>query len=308
MACFADINVSQSSVVTYARYGRIFSMHLIANLPRNFLAKKICKSVKIRQNYGHESVAPFFGPPCIIGRGMRQDEDVHCYQNLYDESVVKSQTTVNIMARCDTGKMPIISFKVFQSEQSIVSSTAHRDCSATSDCRGVFTGVKTRRRRSYLGRYRYLITVIASVRWLQSRVHLGCIGCRHWQRQLPYLKIWINAHTKVEQTAAVSCGNRARLRTMFQTRSEARKSLNVAKISQCNQWTLFTYSIFSISDLQLASLDDVEKTVEKQMFITRKFHFTNAVLLGRQPRECIVLCITGPVLYLPLSTGCLPRE
>ena len=248
-------------------------------------------------------MAPFFGPPCIIGRGMRQDEDVHCYQNLYDESVVKSQNTVNIMARCDTGKMPIISFKVFQSEQSIVSSTAHRDCSATSDCRGVFIGVKTRRRRSYLGRYRYLviviasvprrrrrnlgryrylITVIASVRWLQSRVHLGCIGCRHWQRQLPYLKIWINAHTKVEETAAVSCGNRARLRTMFRTRSEARKSLNVAKISQCNQWTLFTYSIFSISDLQLASLDDVEKTVEKQTFITRKFHFTNAVLLGRQ--------------------------
>jgi len=185
-------------------------MHLIANLPRNFLAKKICKSVKIRQNYGHESVAPFFGPPCIIGRGMRQDEDVNCYQNLYDESVVKSQTTVNIMARCDTGKMPIISFKVLQSEQSIVSSTAHRDCSATSDCRGVFTGVKTKRRRSYLGRYRYLVIVIASVprrrrrnlgryrylitviasgRWLQSCVHLGCIGCRHWQRQLPYLKI-----------------------------------------------------------------------------------------------------------------------
>jgi len=27
--------------------------------------KKICKSVKIWQNYGHESAAPFFGPPCI---------------------------------------------------------------------------------------------------------------------------------------------------------------------------------------------------------------------------------------------------
>ena len=27
--------------------------------------KKFCKSVKIWQNYGHESAAPFFGPPCI---------------------------------------------------------------------------------------------------------------------------------------------------------------------------------------------------------------------------------------------------
>jgi len=122
---------------------------------------------------------------------MRQDEDVHCYQNLYDEGMVKSRNTVNIMARCDTGKMPIISVKVFQSEQSIVSSTAHRDCSATSDCRDVFIGVKTRRRRSYvyLRWYRYLVTVIASVRWLQSRVRLSCIGCRHWQRQLPCLII-----------------------------------------------------------------------------------------------------------------------
>ena len=121
----------------------------------------------------------------------QQDEDVHCYQNLYDEGMVKSRNTVNIMARCDTGKMPIISVKVFQSEQSIVSSTAHRDCSATSDCRDVFIGVKTRRRRSYvyLRWYRYLVTVIASVRWLQSRVRLSCIGCRHWQRQLPCLII-----------------------------------------------------------------------------------------------------------------------
>jgi len=26
--------------------------------------KKFCKSVRIWQNYGHESVTPFFGPPC----------------------------------------------------------------------------------------------------------------------------------------------------------------------------------------------------------------------------------------------------
>ena len=34
MACFADINVSQGSVATYARCGGSFSIHLTANLPR----------------------------------------------------------------------------------------------------------------------------------------------------------------------------------------------------------------------------------------------------------------------------------
>jgi len=33
MACFADINVSQGSVATYARCGGIFSTHLTTNLP-----------------------------------------------------------------------------------------------------------------------------------------------------------------------------------------------------------------------------------------------------------------------------------
>jgi len=29
------------------------------------------KSVKIRQNYGHESVASLFGPPCIVIKSIR---------------------------------------------------------------------------------------------------------------------------------------------------------------------------------------------------------------------------------------------
>ena len=41
MACFADINVSQGSVATYARCGGIFDVHLTANLPRNLPVKKI---------------------------------------------------------------------------------------------------------------------------------------------------------------------------------------------------------------------------------------------------------------------------
>jgi len=65
MACFADINASQGSVATYARWGGIFNTHLIANLPRN-LPVNFLKPVKIWQKYGHESVARLFGPPCIF--------------------------------------------------------------------------------------------------------------------------------------------------------------------------------------------------------------------------------------------------
>jgi len=60
MACFADINVSQASVATYARRSGIFNIDLTANLLRNLPVKFLKKSVKISQNYGHESVAPLF--------------------------------------------------------------------------------------------------------------------------------------------------------------------------------------------------------------------------------------------------------
>jgi len=59
-ACFADINVSQGSVATYARCSGIFNIHLTANLPRNLPVRAFLKSVKIWLNYGHESVAPLF--------------------------------------------------------------------------------------------------------------------------------------------------------------------------------------------------------------------------------------------------------
>jgi len=60
MACFADINFSRgTSVAKYARCGGIFNMHLTANLPRNISVKKFVNRL-IRQNYGHESMAPFW--------------------------------------------------------------------------------------------------------------------------------------------------------------------------------------------------------------------------------------------------------
>ena len=40
MACFADINVSQSSVATYASYGGIFNIYLSAYLPKKSFSEK----------------------------------------------------------------------------------------------------------------------------------------------------------------------------------------------------------------------------------------------------------------------------
>jgi len=47
MSCFADINVSQGSVATYARCDGIFNICLTANLPRNLPVKFFVESVKV---------------------------------------------------------------------------------------------------------------------------------------------------------------------------------------------------------------------------------------------------------------------
>jgi len=47
----------------------------------NLPMKKIGKSIKIWQNYGHESVAPFFGPPCIPLISARTLSTAICLDN-----------------------------------------------------------------------------------------------------------------------------------------------------------------------------------------------------------------------------------
>ena len=47
MACFADINVSQGSVETYAGCGGIFDIQLTANFSRNLSVKKILYRCRI---------------------------------------------------------------------------------------------------------------------------------------------------------------------------------------------------------------------------------------------------------------------
>jgi len=69
MACFANINVSQGNVATYARCGGIFNIHLTTNL-----------SMNVRQSHGHESMPPLFGPH---RRLARVDTENHALGDVY---------------------------------------------------------------------------------------------------------------------------------------------------------------------------------------------------------------------------------
>ena len=62
MACFADINVSQVRVATYARCGEIFTIHLTANLLGNLPAKKLNR-LRIDRIMVMSLCPRFFGPP-----------------------------------------------------------------------------------------------------------------------------------------------------------------------------------------------------------------------------------------------------
>jgi len=76
MACFADINVSQGSVATYARCGGIFIIHLTTNLPKNF-------PVKIFNRFSPDTIVAmslwphFFGPPCRSSKRIRRQARIH---------------------------------------------------------------------------------------------------------------------------------------------------------------------------------------------------------------------------------------
>ena len=67
MTYFADINVSQCSVATHARWD--FNMNLTANLLRNLPVKKFVNRLRFDRivlvSVGLMSVAPFFVPRCI---------------------------------------------------------------------------------------------------------------------------------------------------------------------------------------------------------------------------------------------------
>ena len=87
MACFAEINVSQGSVATYARRGELLISIYLQMYQGIFQWKKI-KSVEIWQNCGHESVAPLFWPLLYAG----------CVQSVHSGEWCK--TTVRCSGEC----------------------------------------------------------------------------------------------------------------------------------------------------------------------------------------------------------------
>jgi len=52
--------VLQRSVATRVNYGKIFNDLFIANLLLSVIVKEFWRSVRIRQSYGKNQVAPFF--------------------------------------------------------------------------------------------------------------------------------------------------------------------------------------------------------------------------------------------------------
>jgi len=66
MVCFADINVSQSSVATYARCGWIFNMHLTTNLQMNLPVKLFLNRLTSDRIMVMSLWPRFFGPPCTF--------------------------------------------------------------------------------------------------------------------------------------------------------------------------------------------------------------------------------------------------
>ena len=72
MACFADINVSQRSVATYARRGGVFNISLTTNLPKNLPVKKrFLIDSDLTELWSRVCGLTCFGPPCMHVAHMR---------------------------------------------------------------------------------------------------------------------------------------------------------------------------------------------------------------------------------------------
>jgi len=87
MACFADINVSQGSVATYATRGGIFDIHLTANLPRNLPVKnKFLNRFRIDRITFMSLWPRFLAHPVYLANS--QLSTAHLYFLVSDENVL----------------------------------------------------------------------------------------------------------------------------------------------------------------------------------------------------------------------------
>jgi len=82
MVCFADINVSQGSVATYARCDGIFNTRLITNLLRNLPVKNFLSRLRFDRIMVMSLSPRFFGPTCRLSvklwHGLRLADRVRC--------------------------------------------------------------------------------------------------------------------------------------------------------------------------------------------------------------------------------------
>jgi len=70
MACFADINIKQGSVETYARCGGIFNIHFTANLLRNLPVKKLVNRLRIERIIVMSLSPRFLAHPVVVLRRL----------------------------------------------------------------------------------------------------------------------------------------------------------------------------------------------------------------------------------------------
>jgi len=85
---FLNIDISQGSVATRLRCGRIFKYEFVANLPLSLSAIELRKSINIWGSYGQEFSVLFFDSRCmVISRAARKSRN-HDHREYRDSGSV----------------------------------------------------------------------------------------------------------------------------------------------------------------------------------------------------------------------------
>jgi len=101
MACFAAINVSQGSVATYARCGRIFDIHLTANLTK----KKILNRFRIDRVLVSVVSGPVFWPALYLLCRRTHAHSLHYFPLLVAIGLCQNLKAVSINVNINTNVM-----------------------------------------------------------------------------------------------------------------------------------------------------------------------------------------------------------
>jgi len=85
----------------------MFSNHFIPNFPQNARMKKFWQSVNIWQRYRQNSVACFFGPPCIVLYLIRTRKPSYRWQTRATRKPAKNCSNSTCLQRCRCRYWPI---------------------------------------------------------------------------------------------------------------------------------------------------------------------------------------------------------